>query len=110
MQERIKRIVALLDEKKAENIQVFDLKDKGYFVDAVVVATSLGDKHAAALLDYLKDKLKPLGEKFLMVDESDQWIVIDLGDILVHIMTESYRQKYDLDTFLEEIRGTRREG
>ncbi|WP_200762708.1 ribosome silencing factor [Nitrosophilus alvini] len=104
MQERIERIKKFLEEKKAEDVQIFDLKDKGYFVDTVIIATSLGDKHTAALLDYLKEKLKPLGEEFLKIDESDEWIVIDLGDILIHIMTEAYRKKYNIEEFLEAIK------
>jgi len=100
--ERVKKIVELLDEKKALDIMSYDLKNSDYFVDYVVVATTMADKHGYALLDHLKTNLKPLGEEFLGVDESDDWILIDLGDIFIHLMSEEYRAKYQLDEFLKE--------
>ena len=102
--ERIKKIKELLDEKKALDIVDYDVKDKDYFVDYVIVATTMGNKHGLALLDHLKKNLKPLGETFLGIDESDDWILIDLGDMLIHLMSEEYRAKYQMDKFLEEIK------
>lgn len=102
MKERIEKIVAVLDKNKAESIEVFDLREKNYFVDYAVIASSLGTKHTLALLDHLRKDLKP-AEKFNHVDESGDWIVVDLGDILVHIMTPEYRVKYDMEKFLSEL-------
>ncbi|MEN4046151.1 MULTISPECIES: ribosome silencing factor [Sulfurimonas] len=102
MQDRIQNIVNTLDKNKAESIEVFDLRDKNYFVDYAVIASSLGQKHTTALLDHLKNELKP-AEHFNNVDESGDWIVVDLGDILIHIMTPEYRTKYDMETFLGEL-------
>ncbi|GAX87759.1 ribosome-associated protein [Lebetimonas natsushimae] len=102
--DRIAKIKELLDEKKALDIMDYDLRDKDYFVDYVIVATTMADKHGAALLDHLKKTLKPMGETFLGIDESEDWIVIDLGDILIHLMSEEYRAKYQMDKFLEEIK------
>src|SRR3990167_8296102 len=92
----------VIDKNKAENIEVFDLRDKNYFVDYAIIASSLGQRHTSALLDHLKTELKP-AEKFNAVDESGDWIVIDLGDILIHIMTPEYRVKYDMETFLSSL-------
>ena len=102
MQKRIEKITELLDINKAEYIEVFDLKDRDYFVDYVVIATSIGARHTEALLDHLKRGLKPQ-EEFLGIDESPEWIVIDLGDMLIHIMTAEYRSKYDLENFLSAL-------
>ncbi len=102
MQDRIQNIVNTLDKNKAESIEVFDLRDKNYFVDYAIIASSLGQKHTTALLDHLKNELKP-AEHFNNVDESGDWIVVDLGDILIHIMTPEYRTKYDMETFLGEL-------
>lgn len=102
MQKRIEKIVDTLDKNKAEAIEVFDLHDKNYFVDYAIIASSLGQKHTTALLDHLKNELKP-EEYFNNVDESGDWVVVDLGDILIHIMTPEYRIKYDMETFLGEL-------
>jgi ribosome-associated protein len=98
---RLEDIKAILSDKKAENIEVFDLTSKDYVVDFVVIATTLNSKHAFALLDYLKADLKPKGEEFLRVDEDEDWTVIDLGDIFIHLMSEKYREKYSLEEFLK---------
>jgi ribosome-associated protein len=102
--QRIERIISLLDEKKAQDIETFNLVGKSYMVDQVVIATSLNSKHAFSLVNYLKDILKPQGEEFFRVDEADDWTIIDLGDILVHIMTISHREKYNIEEFLESIK------
>ncbi len=100
MNDKIETIVKLLDDKKAENIQVFDMRDKEYLVDDVIIATTLGQKHGDALLDYLKPTIKKLGESILHTDEADEWIVIDLGDMLIHLMTPEHRTKYNIEEFL----------
>ncbi|QOR62135.1 ribosome silencing factor [Sulfurovum sp. ST-21] len=103
IEERIENIVKVLDEKKAEEIEVFNLDDADYIADRVVIANSLNLKHTQALFEQLKEALKPEGETFLHADTSDEWVVADLGDILVHIMIPEYRQRYSLETFLSEL-------
>ena len=103
MNSRIEKIITVLEDKKAEDIQTFDLKETDYFVDYVVIATSIGNKHTYALLDHLKRGLKPVGENFLNIEESAEWIVIDLGDMLIHIMNEETRVKFNLEDFLSKI-------
>lgn len=102
MENRIEKIIQTLDKNKAEGIEVFDLREKNYFVDYAIIASSLGSKHTFALLNHLKDELKPQ-EKFINIEESGDWIVVDLGDILIHIMTPEYRTKYDMETFLSAL-------
>lgn len=102
MKDRIEKIVSVLDTNKAESIEVFDLSEKNYFVDYAIIASSLGSRHTIALLDHLKNGLKP-AENFNNVDESGDWVVIDLGDILIHIMTPEYRTKYDMEKFLATL-------
>lgn len=102
MNPRIEKISSILDMNKGENIEVFELIGSDYFADYVVLASSLGERHTIALLDHLKRGLKPQ-EEFLYVDESGDWVAIDLGDILIHILTPAYREKYDLESFLKEV-------
>jgi nicotinate-nucleotide adenylyltransferase len=98
--DRVEEIVKFLDDKKAENIQVFDMRDSDYFVDDVIIATIISDKHGYALVDYLKPLLKKLGEKNISVELSDSWSVVDIGDMLIHLMSSDYRAKYNLEEFL----------
>jgi len=100
---RLENIKKILDDKKAENIEIIDLTSKDYVVDYVVIATTLNPKHGFALLNYLRTDLKPQGEEFLRVDEDDDWTIVDLGDIFIHLMSEKYRTKYSLEEFLTTL-------
>lgn len=103
MDKRLEIIRKVLDEKKAENIEIIDLQDKDYIVDFVVIATTLNPKHGFALLNYLKTELKPLGEEFLRVDENDDWTICDLGDMFINLMSQEAREKYSLEDFLSKL-------
>ncbi len=109
IEKRAQKIKEVIENKKGENVEIINTSGGDYFVDRVVIATSLSDKHTAALLDHLKEKLKPQGEQFLKVQEGEEWIVIDLGDILIHLMTEAYRKKYQIEDFLKSLMSGRSE-
>jgi len=100
---RLETIKKVLDEKKAEDIEILDLTDKDYIVDYVVIATTLNPKHGFALLNYLKTELKPLGEDFIRVDENDDWTICDMGDMFINLMSPEAREKYSLEEFLKEL-------
>lgn len=103
MRRRVRTIVTTLNNNKAEDVVAYDLEKSDYFADHVVIATALADKHALSLLEKLKDKLKPKGEEFQHVDDTSGWVVVDMGDILVHIMTEEYRKRFNLEEFMEHM-------
>ena len=103
IEERIENIINILDDKKAEEIEVFNLDNADYIAKRVVIANSLNGKHTLALFDHLKKGLREQGDTFLASDISDEWAVADLGDILIHVMIPEYRQRYSLETFLSEL-------
>lgn len=103
----IQTITQILDSKKAYNIEIIDLHNKGYLSQYVIVATAMAGKHALSLLNYLKEELKPKGVKFYAVDEENEdWIIVDLGEIMVHIFTQNHRNKYNLEEFLQKTFAT----
>ena len=103
IEERVKNIVDILDDKKADEIEVFNLEEADYIAKRVIIANSLNGKHTLALVDHLKIGLKAQGDTILVSDVSDDWAVADLGDILIHIMIPEYRQRYSLEQFLSEL-------
>jgi len=103
-EQRVQTIIDILDSKKAENLESYTLTGKGYIADRVIIATALNNKHSVALLGHLKDELKPLGEEFIRTEEDGDWTIVDLGDILIHIMTQEYREKYTIDDFLDNFK------
>lgn len=103
IENRIQTIVSLLENKKGEQIEVIDLRGKNYITDFVIIVTALAGKHSFALLDELKS-LKSKGETFLTTEEESQdWIIADLGDIMIHIFTSLHRQKFNLEEFLKTL-------
>jgi len=104
LENRIKNIINILNDRKAEQVDSIDLVGKQYMVDIVIIATSLNNKHNDSLVTYLKENLKCLDEEFLRVENSENWTIIDLGDILIHLMSHDYREKYKIEEFLNEIK------
>lgn len=104
MEKITKKIYEILDEKKAENIEIIDMTSRDYIAKFVVIATTLASKHALSLVDELKAGLKAMGEKHFNIESSDDWTIVDLGDILVHLMSENYRAKYNIEEFLVKLK------
>jgi iojap-like protein len=107
MQNRVEKIIKILDAKKAENIEAIDMRNKDYFTSFVIIATTMGERHGYALIDDLKTNLKNDGENFLAIESSGEWSVIDLGDILIHLMSAEYRSKYNIEEFLAKLQEQR---
>lgn len=104
MSERLQRIQTLLENKKGEDIEIFDLSGRDYIVDKVVIVSAMIGRHSFALLDYLKTELKPQGEIFYATEEeSEDWLIADLGDIMIHIFTPNHRKRFNLEEFLNTI-------
>lgn len=103
MQENLQTIIDFLDSKKAENIQVFDMKGRDYFTDHVIIATTMNERHSSSLLEDLKPILKSINEKCLHLEASGDWAILDLGDTLIHLMSSEFRAKYNIESFLNEF-------
>lgn len=94
-----KRIEAILDTNKAEEIATLNLRDKCSFADFMIVASGRAPRHVSALADYVADMLKKSGTPPLSVEgkESGDWVLIDAGDIVVHIFRPEVRQFYNIE-------------
>ena len=102
--ERLQRIQTLLEDKKGEDIEIFDLSGRDYIVDKVVIVSAMIGRHSFALLDHLKTELKPQGEIFYATEEeSEDWLIADLGDIMIHIFTPNHRKRFNLEEFLNTM-------
>ena len=99
---KLKLILKTLEDKKAENIEVFDVTSRSPFFTYFVLATSKNARHMHALGDYIIEALEKSSISIKGIDgkESTSWLVIDCYDILVHIFDEKERIRVDLDTLL----------
>ncbi len=91
-------IVSTLDEHKAENITVIDLKNKSDIADFMIIATGRSNKHVASTADYVIEQIKNRGNQCLVEGmENSDWVLIDSLDILVHIFNKEKRELYALE-------------
>jgi ribosome-associated protein len=94
-----KQIAKLLDTNKAEDITTLNIREKCSFADYMIVASGRAPRHVSALADYVADMLKKLGRPALSVEgkESGDWVLIDAGDVVVHIFRPEVRMFYNLE-------------
>ena len=92
-------IVGSLDDDKAENVVTLDLAGKASFCDRMVIATGLADRQIAAMAEHLSEKLHAAGLKRVQVEGSGgaDWVLIDAGDIIVHLFKPEARAMYALE-------------
>lgn len=96
----LKELVSWLDEAKAENIVTIPLTGKSSIGDYMVVASGRTDRHVGAVADQIRRKLKTSGlADSIRVEgtEACDWVLIDTGDILVHIFRPEVREFYNLE-------------
>lgn len=88
-----------LDLRKGENIKVIDVKNRTSVTDFMIVVTGSSERHARSLSHYVKEKVKQNGLKPLGLEGEDgsDWVLLDLGDIIIHIMTAQARERYQLE-------------
>ena len=94
-----KLVATQLDEDKAENILEIDLAGKSPMADAMIVASGRSARHVAALADHVARKLKEAGVARVRVEglPNADWVLIDAGDIIVHIFRPEVREFYNLE-------------
>lgn len=104
--QKIVSICTLLDNKKAENIVVCDTTKKQNVVDFFVIATLTSSGHIKGVVDYImEESIKmPLvfGEPTREGFNLSGWVVLDFGDVFVHLFTKEERAHYNLDKFVNE--------
>lgn len=96
---RVSRIAGIIDLHKGEQIVSLDLRGLVDFTDAFVIATVRSRTQLAAVARHLLDTLRAEGLRpFVAPDRaSDHWVVIDYGDVVVHLFDADTRAYYDLE-------------
>lgn len=94
-----KAAVAALEDIKARDIVVLKVAHLSPLFERIVIASADSTRQVKALADNVRDKLKALGYPVLSVEgeDSGEWVLVDLGAIVVHVMQPAIRQYYNLE-------------
>ncbi len=94
-------VVNALDDLKAKDISVLDVRGRTSVTDFMVIASGTSNRHIKSLADNVIDEIKTAGERPLGIEGggSSDWVLVDLGDIVVHVMSQATREFYDLERF-----------
>ncbi len=92
-------IQARLDDDKAQDVVFIDLKDKSSVADALVVASGRSHRHVGAMADHLLRTLKDAGLGKARVEGLPHcdWVLIDAGDVIVHLFRPEVRAFYNIE-------------
>lgn len=91
-------IIHALEEIKAMDIQVLDVSDKTDLTDFMIIASGTSNRHLRAMADKVSLAAKALGyEAQIEGEDSQEWVLIDNGDAIVHLMHPQAREKYALE-------------
>lgn len=92
-------VIDALDDIKAQDIRVFNTTDQTELFDRLIIATAGSNRQTRALASHVRDKVKAAGGEIISVEgeESGEWVLVDLGDAVVHIMQPAIRAYYHLE-------------
>jgi ribosome-associated protein len=92
-------VVEALEDVKGRDILVFNVARQTAYFERVVIASGDSSRQVNALATSVQEKLKALGERIVGVEgrRNGEWVLVDLGDIVVHVMHPAVRSHYNLE-------------
>ncbi len=105
--EKSLKIKEVLENKKAQEVSIIDIKDKSSIADYFVLATGTSLVHVRALADEVEVKMSELGIDVLSCEgnPTSAWRLLDYGDVIVNVFSKEARDFYNLDKFwLNEVK------
>lgn len=99
LEDKIKLIVAALEDIKARDIVVLDTRKLTSLFERMVIASGDSNRQTRALADNVREKVKAAGEYVGNTEgeETGDWVLVDLGDVIVHVMQPAARAHYNLE-------------
>ena len=91
--------VSALEDIKARDIKVLDVRKLTSFYDSLIIASAESNRQVKALAHHVRDKLKEAGANIVGVEgeETGEWVLVDAGDLVVHVMQPAVRAYYNLE-------------
>ena len=96
---KVKLVVDTALDRKAERPVALDVRPLSSFADAFVLLTGRSDRQVRAIADAITRALKNAGDRAMGVEGLDEgeWVLIDAGDVVVHVFDPEARERYDLE-------------
>ena len=92
-------VITAIEDLKGEDIRELDVKGKTSVTDIMIIASGTSSRHVKSIANNVVIEAKQAGVKPLGVEgeEQGEWVLVDLGDIVVHVMQPHIREFYDLE-------------
>ena len=95
--EVVQAAVASLEDDKAEDVVVLDVASRATFADRLIIATGLADRQIQAMAGHLERTLAEHGIRRVRTETSPDWVLLDAGDLIVHLFKPEARANYRLE-------------
>lgn len=97
--ELLELVLAILEENKARDVTVLDVRGKTGITDYMVIASGSSDRHVKSMAAHVLEKTKEKGILPIGTEGQDaaEWVLVDLGDVIVHAMKPQTRELYQLE-------------
>ena len=107
-----KLVLGALEDLKAVNIKVLDVRGLTDVADTMIVASGTSDRHVRAIAENVTVTAKAAGRQPMGTEgkQDGEWVLVDLQDVLVHVMLPRVREFYALEQLWEAPRAQRRRG
>lgn len=101
------RAVAALNDMKAHNVVKLDVRRLTGMTDFMIIASGTSNRHVKSLADAVAESLREAGRKPIGTEGEDvaEWVLVDFGDVLVHVMQPKAREFYNLEHLWGEAGG-----
>jgi len=98
------QVIDALEDVKGQDINVINIADISDFADYMIVTSGTSDTHVKALARAASTSLRQQGVKPLSEDGADigEWVLVDFGDVVLHVMRPEVREYYDLEKLWDE--------
>lgn len=92
-------VLTAIDDMKGEDVVELNVRDKTSVTDLLIIASGTSSRHVKSIASHIAAEAKKSGHMPLGVEgeEQGEWVLVDLGDLVVHVMQPQVRQFYDLE-------------
>ncbi|MHB1566506.1 MAG: ribosome silencing factor [Acidiferrobacter sp.] len=101
---KLERVISILEDTKAEDVVVLDVRTLTDIADTMIVASGTSTRHVSSVARRLDDKMREHGDRPQGIEgmEVGEWALVDLGDVIVHVMHPKIRAFYALEKLWSE--------